>query len=81
MPVLAMMDMVMLLGKPAPHVPRNSSFMAFDADDQELTVGANKRSNLTVPQLCQEDFRHSRSRMVLSPMKPKCCTAVLIVHI
>jgi hypothetical protein len=38
MPMLAMMDAILLLGELSPFVPRNFSFMAFDADDQELTV-------------------------------------------
>ena len=38
MSMLAMMDAILLLGELSPFVPRNFSFMAFDADDQELTV-------------------------------------------
>ncbi|WP_283813869.1 MULTISPECIES: hypothetical protein [unclassified Bradyrhizobium] len=38
MPVLALMDAILLLGELSPYLPRNFSFMAFDADDQELTV-------------------------------------------
>ena len=38
MPMLAMMDAILLPGELSPFVPRNFSFMAFDANDQELTV-------------------------------------------
>ncbi|WP_283814206.1 hypothetical protein [Bradyrhizobium sp. AUGA SZCCT0160] len=38
MPVLALMDAILLLGELSPYLARNFSFMAFDADDQELTV-------------------------------------------
>lgn len=38
MPVLALMDAILLLRELSPYLPRNFSFMAFDEDDQELTV-------------------------------------------
>jgi hypothetical protein len=38
MPMLAMMTAILLLGELTPHVPRNFSLMARDADDKEITV-------------------------------------------
>ena len=76
MPMLAMMDAIMLLGELSPYVPRNFSFMAFDADDQELTVGANKGRDLTVPQLGQENARHSHSHNSDRPLSRSCGTDI-----
>jgi hypothetical protein len=33
-----MMPAILLLGELTPHVPRNFSFVASDADDKEITV-------------------------------------------
>jgi hypothetical protein len=38
MPMLAMMAAILLLGELTPHVPRNFSFVARDADDKEVAV-------------------------------------------
>ena len=38
MPMLAMMAAILLLGELTPLVPRNSSFVARDADDKEVAV-------------------------------------------
>ena len=65
MPMLAMMDGIVLLGELAPHIPRNFSFVARDADDKEVAVRSHERRNLTVPQLSQKNARHLRSKGIL----------------
>jgi hypothetical protein len=52
--MLPMTDAVTLLRELAPHVPRDFSLVAFDADDQELAVRSHKGRDLAVPQLSQK---------------------------
>ena len=68
--MLAVMDTVMLLGELTPQVPRNFPFVAFNADDQELTVRAHKGRDLTVPQLSQKYACHSPSHFISTAVKP-----------